>query len=203
MYWQASRSCNTRGSRAYGKCLRLTQASIRQESIRLSLWFSLKSDVAGAQSAGQGPRPIANKYHEGKMKKDFGKRGQLLKVKAQQCSPVSRTQLLRKSFVAPPQWTNLSERDPYGAPKRATSTSWAGEQCSQPLSLVTATYDTDGSKKDHSMPQRHVVRPRWRAYHWTGDTMSIVRCATHHPGQLGHPEMATFEQVVAALSSIF
>ena len=54
-----------------------------------------------------------------------------------------------------------------------------------------------------TMPQRHVVRSRWRAYHWTGDTVSLARCATHHLGQATLPEIATFEQIVAASTSIF
>ena len=46
-YWQAKRS--TVGSRAPGKCPKLTHASMKQESIRPSLKSSLRSDVAGAR----------------------------------------------------------------------------------------------------------------------------------------------------------
>ena len=46
------------------------------------------------------------------------------------------------------------------------------------LTTVTATYDTDGSKKNHSMPQRHLVRPRWRAYHGGLTTRQEIKGAS-------------------------
>ena len=73
-----------------------------------------------------------------------------------------------------------------------------GQASSVPASLTSDSYPRHGRQQvDHSIPQRHVVRPRWRAHHWTGDAMSLARCVTHHVRQPRHPEMATFEQIAA------
>ena len=71
---------------------------------------------------------------------------QLLKVK-KQCSPVGWTLLLRKSFCCTSAADQPQREKSIPRPESRATTSWAGEHCLQSSSLVTATYDTDGSKK--------------------------------------------------------